>query len=202
VQSVLAPLSSFPAAPPLPPVCSCCCPSLVLSTLLHCDSSHVDVLPLNLQLIDQCTLLVSAAVESPVHLWESNLAALFQQGLLTRMACLRPSFSVLYCTRSTDYHRLLKLTLMALMIVHDSPSSAVNSMSPHLPLASDRFFPTLLHYFQIMMDGTVSLHTRCRNGMHLLCPVAHMLCCVAPLHCGIVEALDMPGYLIHIEVGF
>lgn len=165
VQSVLQHLASLPPETPSTPTCSCCCPSLLVSTLLQCDSSHVESLPLNLQLIDQCTVLVSAAVESPLHLWPSHLSALFQESLLTRLACLRPSFQSLHAARSADYERLLKLTLMALMLVHDTPSPELNPDSLHQSLASERFFPTLLQYFQCMMDGRISL-ARTHVAMH------------------------------------
>ena len=165
-------LTSLPPESPFTPVCSCCCPSLLISTLLQCDSTHADSMPLNLQLIDQCTLLVSAAVESLLHLWSSNLAALFQEGLLTRLACLRPSFLALHSSRPADFDRLLKLTLMALMLVYDTPSAEPNPSSPHQLLASERFFPTLLQYFQCMMDGQFTLHTRTLPSFQ--CSVSHI----------------------------
>lgn len=181
IQAVLQHLAALPPESPLTPACSCCCPSLLVPTLLRCDSSHAELLPLNLQLIDQCTLLVSSAVESPLHLWSSKLSALFQEGLLTRLACLRPSFPALHSSRPADYDRLLKLALMALMLVYDTPSTELDSILLHQPLASDRFFPTLLQYFQCMLDGQFVLRIRMSLCGQSLNFSLRFLCCVRVL---------------------
>jgi hypothetical protein len=149
--------------------CSCCDSSFLLTTLLHSATERDGITPaepspFTMHLVDQCVLIALTAVQSQrqQHQWPTRLAIEFQHSLTLRLACLEGSFSLIYATHPEEYEKLLQAILMALLHEHGDVDDAELCL-PHGHTSRGgigaRFFPTMLAYFQTMIDA-VSANSR------------------------------------------